>query len=370
MANLFDYLDWRGDLPFSQSPFCDIDALIFSRLAYLPFDGIVDNTHRTCTLPNAAQQLLSSPEALSRIRNPQDLQLLKRIPLTPRFCEIRLSHFRSRLDAQHAEQFCAICLHIDGGTRFLAFRGTDNTLAGWKEDFNMSFLSPVPGQLDALAYMMEIAGEGSAQLYLGGHSKGGNLAVYAAAFAPPPVQARICRVFNHDGPGFPSDVLTSPGYTALGKKLRAIIPQSSIVGMLLEHEDNYTIIRSTQAGIFQHDVYSWQVLGNHFICLDTVTNSSRFFDHTIRQWLSEMTPAQREMLVNTIFDTIGGNAQTLSELTSNAGHTIRRIVHSLRGLEPEQQRMVAANLGRLWHAARENFSVFLPHKPEKPDDAS
>lgn len=370
MANLLDYLDWRGDLLFPQSPFCDIDALIFSRLAYLPFDGIVDSTEKTCTLSGAARQILFSPEARSHIRNAQDLQLLDRISRTPRFGALRLSHFRSRLDAQHAEQFCAVCLHIDENTRFLAFRGTDNTLAGWKEDFNMSFLSPVPGQLDALAYLTEIAGEDSARLYLGGHSKGGNLAVYAAAFAPSAVQARIGRVFNHDGPGFPSDVLRSPGYTALGDKLRAIVPQSSIVGMLLEHEDNYTIIQSTQTGIFQHDVYSWQVLGNRLICLDTVTNSSRFFDHTIRQWLSDMTPVQRETLVNTIFDTVGGDAQTLSDLTANAGSTMRRIVHSLRGLEPEQQRMVVQNLGRLWHAARENFSLFLPRKLEKPDGIS
>lgn len=366
MANLFDYLAWRGDLPFSQSPLCDIDALIFSRLAYIRFDGIVpQGGSNALLLSEAAQYLARLPDANERVRNPQDLRLLQYAAASPRFSAIRLSHYRSLLDVKQAEQFAAVCLEIQDGSHFLTFRGTDNTLAGWKEDFNMSFLSPVPGQLDALGYLTELAETAPGPISLGGHSKGGNLAVYAAAFAAPQIQARIRSVYNHDGPGFPADVLVSPGYIAVHEKIRTFIPQSSIVGLFLEHEDTYTIIRSNQTGILQHDVYSWQVLACHFICLDTVTNSSRFLDQTFRQWLSAMTPQQREILINTVFDALASTqAVTLPELAAGWSHNARRIMQSLHSLDPEQQRVFTENFQKFRRALRENLPILLNRKAE------
>ena len=166
----------------------------------------------------------------------------------------------------------------------------------------MTFRSGVPAQQEAVRYLQRVAQKTTGPLYVGGHSKGGNLAAFAASFVEPAVQQRIVAVYNNDGPGFLEDVIESDGYQAICQKIQTFIPQTSLFGMMLEHAEPFTIIQSSGHFIMQHDPYSWTVLGPDFVYLEQVTASGRFLDQTIRGWLANLSPEQREQFVDALFD--------------------------------------------------------------------
>ena len=203
MADLFDYLLWRGDLSFAQVPPNAVDALIFSALSYIRFGADVESSPNTLILLSKAfEDLTSLPDFEDRIRVKKDLELLEAVSQSPRFSNCKIYQYRDILIREEETQFAAITFLLDDGSAFLAFRGTDYTLTGWKEDFNMSFQDTIPAQRLALEYTLEISQNHLMPLRLGGHSKGGNLSMFAAIHAPEVLRKRILGVYNHDGPGF------------------------------------------------------------------------------------------------------------------------------------------------------------------------
>lgn len=312
MATIFDYLDWRGDLLFTQDGPNAVDALIFSGLAYIPFVGkTAEVPDEPVTLREAAEAFLALEDCEERVRLKNDLPLLQMAALSQRFGSAKITMYRDLLIPEQETQFAAVTFLLDDGTAFLAFRGTDDTLVGWKEDFNMSFQQTVPAQRLALQYTRDVALEYNLPLRLGGHSKGGNVAVFAAARSSPMIQSRILEVYNHDGPGFTDYLMGDPGYIAMVPRIRTYIPQSSVIGMLLEHEEPYTVIKSRQVGLLQHDFYSWEVLGRDFVRMEEVTEGSQRLDMAIKTWFSQMNNQERSQLVDVMFTLLGtGGVET------------------------------------------------------------
>lgn len=303
MSDMFDYLNWRGDILFSQLPPNPVDALIFSTLSYLDFSDIVPDTPRQwISLRSAAEALLEEPDAEKRTRVKADLDLLYAAAGSERFGRVGLSFYQDVFIPEEDTQFAAVTFFLEDGTAFLAFRGTDNTLVGWKEDFNMTFQEIIPAQRLAQQYVKTFAGASKVPIHLGGHSKGGNLAVYAAARSGYFIQKRIITVYNQDGPGFTEHMMTDPGYLNIVPRIRTYVPQSSVFGMLLEHEEPYIIIKSKQIGLMQHDPYSWEVMGGDFIPGEALTSDSRFLDRTFRNWLAGMSPEERNTFFDHVFD--------------------------------------------------------------------
>ena len=303
MADMLDYLAWRGDIEFTQMPVNPVDALIFSTLSYIQFEGIIpDNPMQRISLAEAATELFSLAEPQTRVRVKKDLELLEAVAGSARFDNIKMSFYRSILIPEEDTQFAAVTIFLEDGSAYIAFRGTDNTLTGWKEDFNMTFQSSIPAQRLAMEYVQEFAAAHPIPIWMGGHSKGGNLAVYAAAKCGELLQKRIVEVHNQDGPGFSEAMMDDPGYRAILPKLRSYVPQSSVIGMLLEHEEPYTIIKSSQIGIMQHDPYSWMVMGANFLHVEELTADSRFLDRTFKNWLSKMSNDERSAFFDTVFD--------------------------------------------------------------------
>lgn len=306
MANLFDYLAWRGDLTFTQDPPNAVDALIFASLSYVPFGGrAVTEPWTPVTLRQAAEETFSMPRLGEMARTKTDVELLRAAADTPRFGLTGLYRYRNQLIPEQDTQFAAVTFLLDDGSLMLAYRGTDNTLVGWKEDFNMSFQETVPAQRLAAQYLKDVAAENGAPMRLCGHSKGGNLAVFAGASAPLVVQKRILEVYNNDGPGFSEFLLESPGYLALVPRIHTLIPQSSVIGMLLEHREAYSVIRSGSVGILQHDPYTWEVIGANFVRVEEITETSQFLDATIKDWCAGMTNEDRGKLVDALFALLG-----------------------------------------------------------------
>ena len=316
MADLFDYLRWRGDLSFRQVPPGPVDALIFSALSYLTFCGSVkDRPEIPISLREATQEFFLAWEPESRCRVKADLNLLQAAAESNRFGNTQLLQFRDILIPEEDTQFAAITFLLDNDCAFLAFRGTDYTLVGWKEDFNMSFHESIPAQRLALDYTQEIARRYPIPIYLAGHSKGGNLAVFSAVKCEPAIRNRIRKVYNHDGPGFTDYVMKDPAYQEIAPRTQTIIPQSSVIGMLLEHEEPYTVIKSKQIGLLQHDFYSWLLEGPDFVSVEEVSANSKFLDQTIKAWLAGMTNEERNEIVDSVFDLLAsGEVKSVFDL--------------------------------------------------------
>ena len=352
MGDMFDYIRWRGDLYLSDVPFGPVDALIFSTLAYLRFEGIVpQNTEHPVPLHVAANAFSALADAEERVRSRNDLTLLQAAAGAERFRDTRLCCYRSTVIEQEQTQFAAMACILPDGTVFLVFRGTDNTLVGWQEDFNMSFCDSVPAQRAADAYVRDFVGHWPVPVRLGGHSKGGNLAVYAGAKQDSAVQRRILGIYNLDGPGFTETMLTDPGYLAIIPKIHTYVPESSVIGMLLEHEEAYSVIKSRQIGILQHEPYSWEIMGGDFIHVKEISAGNRFADRTIKNWIRDMSKEDRALLVQTIFELIrSGGASEVKDLLHP--RNIPAFFKTLKN-NPRTQKLLAGEFLELLRAIRE-----------------
>ncbi len=357
MANIMDYLKWWGDLTFTQVPPNAVDALVFSCLSYVCYGGAAEKTPEIpVTLRDAAAECFSLDDYETRCRVKNDLDLLREAAKTTRFGLSEICHYRDQLIPEQETQFAAMTFLLDDGSIFLAFRGTDLSLVGWKEDFNMTFQQTIPAQRLAMQYTREIALEYQRPMRLGGHSKGGNLAVFAAARSSPMIQQQILGVYNHDGPGFTKYLMGDPGYLAMVPRIETYIPQSSVIGMLLEHEEPYTVIQSKTVGLLQHDPYSWEVLGPGFIPVEEITESSQFVDATIKTWFADMTNQERNQLVDVMFTLLGtGGVENVQGLIQPKN--IRAYIKTLSS-DVNLRRILSSEFQSLLDAARKTRAKF------------
>ena len=347
MGNLLDYLSWRGDLSLGQVPFGPVDALALSALAYIPFDGLVGAAERPVPLGQAALDWLAlPPPRRGQRRRDSELDLLRALAGSPRFSGMGLCCCADRFLPQEETQFAALAVLLGDGSAFLSFRGTDGTLVGWKEDFNLSFLNVIPAQRASAAYIEAFSASFPGPMILGGHSKGGNLAVAGASMCPMAARDRIRTVYAFDSPGFTDYLLAQPGYQELRTRIRSFVPQSSVVGLLLAHEEPLAVVRSGQEGLFQHDLYSWQVAGPGFVLAEEITPGSRMLDRSLKNWLAGLTPRQRETVADTLYELLAGrDAKTLREALEpkNLAGALRAALD----VDPKNLLTLASSLARL-----------------------
>ena len=362
MANLFDYLDWRGDLPFSAAPLNPVDGILLARLSYLPFELFSRPLGREAApLWEVAAELSARADFSSRVLRRSDARLLTAMGQSVRFREMTVFHYEQQFDPETQTQFSAVSIGLGDGRTYLSFRGTDNTLVGWKEDFNMCFVCPVPAQSNAVDYLNRIAASNGGDITVGGHSKGGNLAVYASAFCEQAARRRITHIYNYDGPGFTEDVLNSDSYKSICVLVNTFVPQSSVVGMLLGHEEKYTIIHSTESGIMQHDIYSWELLCDKFTYLEKVNNSSMFID--FKHWLAGMDNRQREQFVDTVYAVMQDtNAKTLRDISDNWFVCVKTMLRSLKNMDEDTRKSVSHALRLLLHSAKIGLAQMIQNK--------
>ena len=344
MANLLDYLDWRGDLTLEQSHFNEVDNLILAELSFVDFKDIVPapGAGESVNLREAAEAFFAKfPEGEKidmGVLVPDAIpDMLRKMADSRRFGDMKLNCFVDHLDVGKGEQFAALAVETGDRTLYLSFRGTDDTLAGWKEDFELACMPEVPAQKKALDYVRDVARQfPRKKLRLGGHSKGGNLAVYAGVFCPESVQRRIIAVWSNDGPGFHTDLLDLPEHQRVAERIYSIVPKSSVVGMLLEHEEDYTVVDSDQLGFMQHDGFSWQVMGNHFVTLRQVTRQAHLSDQELRKWVHGLSVEQREAFVSAMFDVLtASGAVTLTDLKDDSFKAVGAIIKAMKDLDKE-----------------------------------
>ena len=336
MANMVDYLAWRGDLPFEAAPWNEIDGLLIATLSYLDFhDG---RDPKGWTLEEMARiDLLQEGTSNSFAGRKKAFEAMA---AGERFRRCRVHHAIALTDAEIGMQFSALCLDLPDGTTCVAFRGTDNTLIGWREDFDMAYTTRVPAQEAAILYLGRAAALSKRPIRLVGHSKGGNLAVYAAAYAKKSVQNRIESIWSYDGPGMNRETSQTEEYLRIKDRIRSFVPQTSIIGMLMDYYEPYTVVRSTASGISQHDPMSWQVYGPRFETLPAIDQTAVVTRDTLHEWLRNSTPEQRAAFVDALFSMAESTKATkMSELTGEKLKTLLTMVGSRKEVDPETRRV-------------------------------
>lgn len=356
MADILDYLKWRGDLSLAVSPFNEVDNLILAELSFVDFGGIVPPPGEGAAVPlrdAAARYFSAHPKEhidMGILVPGRIPDLLEEMARSVRFRDVGLNCFADRLDPEEGIQFAALTAELPDGTLYLSFRGTDDTIAGWREDFEMSFLDQVPAQREAAAYVEAAARQyRRKRLRLGGHSKGGNLAVYSGVHCPAAVQRRILAVYNNDGPGFRASLLNRPEHIRLAGRITTIVPESSVVGMLMEHEEDYTVVKSSQLGLLQHDGFSWEVLGTGFVHLAADSPAIRRNDKTLKEWVDGMDAAQRRRFTEALFDVLTcTDAETLQDLAADSFKTATAMLKAMADLDRETRRALTRVVGLLF----------------------
>ena len=361
---LMDYLKWRNDVSFRAAPFNEIDNVILSYLAYADFGELLQEEKRRVSIETCLKRF-SKKHDLAEVR--ESKLFIERAPLLledmvrgARFRGTKVVHFREVFDKEKVQQFAALVFLLPDGTRYVSFRGTDLSITGWKEDFLMSFTAETEGAKEAVSYLNEVAACVEGDLILGGHSKGGNFAMFAAAFCDDAVKERILKVYNNDGPGFREEIVRSVAYRELLPKITNIVPQTSIIGRLLSNEAAHTVVKSTAAGIFQHDVTTWEVTKDKFVRTEPDAFSD-FVEKSLGTWLETMDDEARKSLVETVFSMIEmTEAETFAEFGENLFKNTGLIIKGFGKLPKEKRSELTAALGGLAEAGRATVLDKIP----------
>lgn len=332
MANVLDYIDWRGDLTFKQSPFCEVDGLILGLLSYMELSGIADGeiAKEGITLSSAAKKYFKkfgdNPPSMGILIPKEFPMFFKKAAESARYGDMRLFGYKSVISTVSETQFAAVCISVGDGSLYVSYRGTDDTLVGWKENFNMSFMDSVEAQRLALDYLIDASKCHRGKIRVGGHSKGGNLAMYAAINSPKRLRTRILDVYNNDGPGFINSIENTEGYIALKERIHTNLPHYCVVGLLLEHTTDYKVVKCSADGIFQHDPFSWEIMGERFVREKTLSKECLKVERSIKAWLRDIDNDKRSEFVEAVHKVFTANsAQTLTDIAEDKFDFIRSL---------------------------------------------
>lgn len=349
MENMITYVEKYRDVDFDQMPFNMIDSLILSQISYYNYSKS-PFVRKDFNIPVSVFFQNCIPEKILNhtITTESDLVLIDSLKKGGRHGNLRASNYADILDDKNEIQFSATMFELGNEEYYIAFRGTDNTVTGWKEDLNISYLDEIPAQKAALQYAMKIFGEFSGNFYIGGHSKGGNLATFTAMNLPAPYKARVLEVHNFDGPGFMEAVYECEKYQEIRPYLKKIVPQSSMIGMIWEKDTRYTIVHSEEKGIMQHDPFSWKIQNHDFVYEEKLDSLSCYLRRTLERWVEELSFEERERLIDVIFDLIFETGiSKFYEMEEETLQKIRLLMEGIGELNEEERKFVRSAIGQL-----------------------
>lgn len=356
MNNIMDYLDWRGDIGFDQDGLNEVDNLIFSMVAYLNFDMIKgDQTIEEASKAyKDSKKRGTSKESRDFIKKIE--RLLDKLAKTQRYRGVTISDYMYKYDHDNESQFCAMTFSF-GDWIYVAYRGTDESLVGFKEDFNMCFSAPVMAQKDAVAYLRQVLNKYRDQeVYTGGHSKGGNLAVYSHVGIDGEYRKRIVKIFNNDGPGFTEEILKTPAYRETAKKVIKLLPHGSVVGILMDDEEEYSIVKAKgDNGIVQHDGFNWDIKGTKFVKKDKFTDQSIRINKTLKLWLASLDREERNKFIDEFYGLIvkSTDASILGDISGKEIQSALAIVKNINSMDEESKEILVSAIKKLLKSTSE-----------------
>ena len=344
MENIINYAENQLH-SMNEKEFNAVDSLILSQISYIILDNLVGciNSNRE---PVKFRDLLRA-EFFHKMFDTipyGDLtkELLFYLSSSPRFRDIRINYHISKTDPISEKQFSATTFILDNTFAYIAFRGTDYSVVGWKEDFNIAFTTPVPSHLEGVEYVNTIAKLIPHNLYIGGHSKGGNIAVYASMNCNYKVLTRIKKIFSHDGPGFRKEIIESDAFNKIKNKIDKTLPHSSLIGMLLENHEDYHVVKSNKfGGIRQHNPFSWEVLDCDFNYLEKISHGSKYTSDVLHKWLNEISDEKRKLFIDALFGILNSTkSESFIEISQNWKENIPLIWDSIKNIDGETKSML------------------------------
>lgn len=369
MGIIFDYLDQVAYDSIYDTPFNELDMLMLTEITYLPFDKIVSDQMSpdcTCRLFEAAGKV---PQDLSMLVTKNRLKLLEKVASSTRFKNIKLMGYVNDIDPDVQKQFAAMIFKIKPDSYVLTFRGTDDSIIGWKEDFHMTYMDQAPAQKTAVNYLRKAMDALPGQFILTGHSKGGNLASYAGSQIEPEYQERIQSIYSYDAPGLNHSVITSQSYQTISDKIKRYIPQGSIVGMMLETPKQAQIVKSTAiGGLAQHDTFSWQISDQTFVLLDNLNPDSLQMDKTLKNWVDSVSDEELKDFFDLFFGLIlDAGISSINDLTKLENfNKILAVLENANALT-DQEREMLTRLAKLlvdmrYQSWKDDMNLLKPSK--------
>lgn len=373
MANLFDYIQEVEYDSFYDIPLTKLDLLALTELSYLPFDQLVspafsrEKGTRLDHLAQAFQEAFTDGFPPFSMVTKNRLKLLRVLASANRFKYIKVFAFVDEVSLDLQKQFSALCFSLNRQQTVVSFRGTDDTIIGWKEDFHMTYLEEIPAQKSALLYLQQVMEEVGGTFFVTGHSKGGNLALFASSLVESDLQERIVQVLAFDAPGLHKTITQSAGYQAITEKFLPIVPQNSIVGMMLEQTENAQIVYSNTIGLLQHITFSWEVIGLDFKPAQALTDNSLQTDQTLKTWTASLTEEELRHFFDLFFGIfIEAGIHRFSDLTVDTPLKIRQVIENGRQLSPQEQAMMERLIRQLIDTRYQIWKESLAHSLSKP----
>ena len=344
MDTILEYIERYSDCTFEEMPFNDVDSLILCQLAYLKFDGIVPsvNSLEDSVVLKDLPQMEGYERIFSDVRYEKpNRALMKGLLESKRFRTLKMNCFIDMVEREWEMQFSAITYILENGPVYVAFRGTDENMVGWKEDFNMVYLAPVPAQEYSVKYLNTVASRVRCPFIVGGHSKGGNLAIYSAMYCKPQVREKITKVYSMDGPGFRPETLEAGDYVSLADRVVRILPHSSLFGMIFAADLSYRVIESKSIGIAQHDPYNWIVKEDHFMPVKKIYGTRMQMDNALNAWLLSLNEEQVRVFGDTMYHVmLASKTDNLIDLTADWKKSVNGIITAMKEVDEDSKKVL------------------------------
>lgn len=367
MGNIIDYVKKWGQYTFSERPLNEVDSLVLCQLVYLHYEKFVPGIEKR-NMPVDIQNIYHHPER-DRILDDywyreNNRELFTAAAESVRFGSIKMNYYVNIINEEQETQFSAMTYVLEDKNIYIAYRGTDATIVGWKEDLNLAFSKPLHSQYLAVEYMDKVAGYVAGEFYAGGHSKGGNLAVYAAMNCSDRTREKLIKVFNNDGPGFRPEIQKQGNFQAIEDRVVKFIPRSSLVGMILEDHGDYEVVESKGIGLLQHNTYSWKVEEDAFVRAKNMTSSKIMRDAALNEWILSLTEEETHAFVDTLYEVVSASeASNVFEFGADWKKCLQNIAAAVREVDGTTKKGIQKTARSFFDILLENIkSEYLAHK--------
>lgn len=366
MENIIDYVKEWGKYSLNEKPFNEVDSLVLCQMVYFNYKEFVPGFEES-NVPVCIQSIYVHPDR-DRILDDywyreNNKELFASAAQSRRFGNLKMNYYVNIINEETQTQFSAMTYILEDKNAYIAYRGTDATIVGWKEDLNLAFSKPLHSQQLAVEYMDRVAGYIGSSFYAGGHSKGGNLAVYAAMNCKPETRDSLLKVFNNDGPGFRPEIRQLGHYEAIADRMIKFIPRSSLVGTILEDQDDYELIESKGVGMLQHNAYSWKIEEGAFLRSKSMKSGKILRDAALNEWILSLSESEIHSFVDTLYDVVAASeASNVFEFGADWKKCTQSVFEAAKELDETTKKSIAKIIRSLFEITRELATAELQEK--------
>lgn len=359
MENIIDYVHAYGKYTFTEEPLNEVDSLVLCQLVYLNYGSFVPGLEER-NAPVSIQSIYQHPDR-DRILDDywyreNNKELFAAAAQSERFGTLKMNYYVNIINVDDETQFCAMSYILDDRNVYIAYRGTDATIIGWKEDLNLAFSKPLESQRLSVEYMNRVARYIAGKFYTGGHSKGGNLAVYAAMNCSERAREKLIHVFNNDGPGFRPEIRQQGNYEAIADRVSKFIPRSSVVGMILEDHSDYEVVESRGVGLLQHNAYSWKIEGQSFVRAKNMSSNKMLRDASMNEWILSLSEEETHTFVDTLYEVISASeASDVFEFGADWKKSLQSVIEAAKSIDDVTKKAIQKIFRSLFETMVEKF---------------